>query len=157
LGVARALSAIGAAVIVQLAAAPAPALAGPAAAACDLKVRSAWIREATPGASALAAYGIFENTGAKPLRITKIETAAAAMAMIHETLVENGVAEMRMVSDLDLAAGGKLKLAPGGKHLMLSGLKSLPKVGDQIIIEFTDAAGCVTSAPFKVRPLLSPP
>ena len=140
---------------IVLAGALAGVLAQSPAAACDLKILSAWIREATPGATSLAAYATFENTGAKTLRITTIDTTAASMAMVHETLVKNGVAEMRMVSDLDLAVGAKLKLAPGGKHLMLSGLSSLPKVGDEVIIHFTDASGCVTTGQFKVRPLLS--
>jgi copper(I)-binding protein len=63
------------------------------------------------------------------------------------------VARMRMISSLTIAAGAQVILAPGGKHLMLTGLMSRPNVRDQVEIIFTDASGCATRADFVVRAL----
>jgi copper(I)-binding protein len=97
---------------------------------------------------------MIKNTGAKTVAITTISTDAATMAMLHETTVKDGIAEMRMLSSLRIAAGATLTLAPGGKHLMLTGLKGLPKVGEHVKIAFTDAAGCVTEGDFGVRAIM---
>ena len=125
------------------------------ACACDLKVESGWIRESPPTATTLAAYATLRNTGAKAVQITAISTKAAEMAMLHETTVKDGFAQMRMLSSLSIAAGAKVTLAPAGKHLMLTGLKGLPKAGDHMAISFTDASGCVTEGDFSVRSISS--
>jgi hypothetical protein len=130
-------------------------LAVRSACACDLQVESGWIRAAPPGAGTLAAYATLKNTGVKTVAITTISTDAAAMAMLHETTVKNGLSEMRMLPSLSIAVGATLVLAPGGKHLMLTGLRGLPKVGEHVKIDFTDAAGCVTQGDFSVRPITS--
>jgi hypothetical protein len=126
-----------------------------AACACDLQVQSGWIRAAPPGAGTLAAYATLKNTGAKTMAITKISTDAAAMAMLHETTVKNGISEMRMLPSVTIAVGATLTLAPGGKHLMLTGLKRLPKVGEHVTIAFTDESGCITEGDFSVRSITS--
>ncbi len=131
--------------------APAQWLSMATAGACDLKVESGWIREMPPTATSLAAYATLTNMGAKAVEITAISTSAAEMAMLDETTVNNGLSQMRMLSSLTIAAGAKVTLAPGGKHLMLTGLKRMPKAGDHVSIAFTDASGCVTEADFSVR------
>jgi hypothetical protein len=126
-------------------------LSAPVARACDLKVESGWIRELPPTATSLAAYATLKNNGLKKVDITAIKTSAAGMAMVHETTVKDGLSQMRMLSSLSIAAGDMVTLSPGGKHLMLTELKRLPKAGDHVRISFTDASGCVTEADFSVR------
>ena len=121
--------------------------------ACDLRVEDGWIREAPPGAPSIAAYGVLKNTGGKAIEITGFSTTAAGMTMLHESVVSGGMAEMHMLSSLRIRAGGKVTLAPGGKHIMLTAAASAPKAGEHVIISFTDASGCVTDGDFAVRPL----
>jgi copper(I)-binding protein len=121
------------------------------ASACDLQVLEGWIREAPPAATTLAAYGILKNIGSKPLTVKAITTAVADMTMLHETIIKDGMAQMRMIDDPNIPPAAQVKLAPGGKHLMLTGLKVHPKVGDHVKIAFTDSAGCVTQGDFVVR------
>jgi copper(I)-binding protein len=121
------------------------------AGACDLKVRSGWIRAAPPSASILAAYGVLQNTGAKAVTITSMSTSVAEMVMVHETTVKDGMASMQMIASLSIPPGAAVTLAPGGKHMMLTGLKELPKAGSHVAIAFTDASGCVTQGDFRVR------
>jgi periplasmic copper chaperone A len=126
-------------------------LASLTATACDLKVDSAWIRTAPPTATSLAGYAILSNTGSKPLTITQTKAPAVDMAMLHETTIQNGVAQMRMLDSLSIEPGAQVLLAPGGKHIMLMGLKSVPKAGEHVTIIFTDSLGCATSAEFAVQ------
>jgi len=72
----------------------------------------------TPDAGAV--YLTVVNHGRKSDRLLRVETAAAGRAETHESLEENGV--VRMVArpqGFEVPAGGKLELAPGGKHVML--------------------------------------
>jgi periplasmic copper chaperone A len=126
-------------------------LASLAAGACDLKVESAWIRTAPASATTLAAYAVLRNTGTSLLNITETSAPSMQMAMLHETSIVNGVAQMRMLASLSIPAGANVVLAPGGKHIMLMGMKSVPKQGDHVTIVFTDSLGCATRAEFSVQ------
>ena len=128
-------------------------LAGNTLVACDLQVEDGWVREAPPGAPSIAAYGILKNQGTKAVEVTGISSRAADMTMLHESTVKDGISQMRMLSSIRIPAGGSLKLAPGGKHIMLTGPRSTPKPGEHLSIVFTDASGCVTTGDFTVRPL----
>jgi hypothetical protein len=121
--------------------------------ACDLQVEAGWIREAPPAATSLAAYTTLKNSSHHPLQITEFNSRVAGMVMLHETTIDGGMARMRMLPSLTLAAGAQAMLTPGGKHLMLTGLTSRPRAGDHVEIAFTDASGCVTHADFVVRAL----
>lgn len=88
-----------------------------------LEISHPWARETPPGAKIGAGYLKVKNTGGESDRLTAVATPAAEKVEIHESTSENGVAKMRPVSAVELPAGGEVKLAPGGIHLMLIGLK----------------------------------
>lgn len=127
-------------------------LGAAASPACDLKVESPWIREAPPAATSLAAYATLKNSGTQSLRIAQIRAAVADTAMLHETSIVGGMARMRTLRTVLIPGGAAFELTPGGRHLMLMGLKRLPKAGEHLTITFKDAAGCETLAEFVVRP-----
>lgn len=118
--------------------------------ACDLKVESAWIREAPSTATALAGYAVLSNTGGKPLSVTSMQSAAFGRVELHETIIENGMAKMRAIDKLDIAPGAKVEFAPGGKHFMLIDPRSGLRSGDDVAIKIKDATGCETTVQFKV-------
>jgi copper(I)-binding protein len=120
------------------------------AAACDLKVESAWIREAPPNAATLAGYAKLVNTGNAPLRIQSIQSAAFAKVEAHETLNENGMSKMRAIPILEIPAKGSVEFSPSGKHLMLMNPKQGLKKGDAVALSIQDAKSCVTEAKFVV-------
>ncbi|HUD42175.1 MAG TPA: copper chaperone PCu(A)C [Dokdonella sp.] len=93
--------------------------AGAAAAAGSLAVEQAWIRAAPPGVPMLAGYADLRNDGDAPLRISAVESAAFDSVSLHETTVVEGVSRMRELPGLAIDAGATVRLAPGGKHLML--------------------------------------
>ncbi len=86
--------------------------------ALDAMVHDAWVRQPPPGANA-AAYLTIHNTGAEPLRVVAVESDAAERVTLHRSVVEDGVARMIPVDAIDVPAGGRVELAPGGLHVML--------------------------------------
>jgi copper(I)-binding protein len=119
--------------------------------ACDLKVSSAWIREAPPGLMTLAGYASLINDGDKPLRIVKAQSSVFTEIQMHESSIVNGVASMHAINALELAAYQHITFAPNGKHFMLMGARKSFHKGDVVIVQLQDQRDCVTEAEFTVR------
>jgi copper(I)-binding protein len=109
----------------------------------SLTVEHAWARPAAKGNA--AAYMVILNTG-EPDRLTGLATEVAGTAELHSTTIDaQGVARMVPVQAVDVPSGAEAKLAPGGVHVMLIGLKQ-PLVEGQafpLTLEF-EQAGPVT-------------
>jgi len=88
----------------------------------DLLIASPWAR-ATPGAAPTGAvYLRIENHGASGDKLVAAAAPVADSVMLHTQVVKNGVAQMRPVDGIDIAAGTAAELKPGGSHIMLMGL-----------------------------------
>lgn len=115
--------------------------ASSAVAASALEVEAPWIREAPPGATVLAAYMVLNNAADVQCLITRIESPDFREARIHRTLVEDGVAKMLPVEQLQVHAHSSVSLEPGGLHLMLfDPLRSL-RDGDVVTLVIHDSNG----------------
>lgn len=108
---------------------------GPSAA--DIVIRDGWARSTAPSQSAGAIYATIENRGGSPDRLTGVVTTSATMVMIHESRNENGISRMRMVDGLDIPAGSKVELKPGGTHVMIEGLTAPLVAGQRFDIKVT--------------------
>jgi hypothetical protein len=106
-----------------------PALAG------ELVVSGAWARSTPPGATMGAIYLTIDNGSAKPDRLLTLNTSAAPAAEVHRTAVQDGIARMREVAVLDVAAGQRIEFKPGGYHVMLMGLEKPLVVGQTFELE----------------------
>jgi hypothetical protein len=84
-----------------------------------LTVSEPWIREAPPTARVMAGYMTMVNAGNTAVTVTSISSPDFEDAEIHRTVVEEGVARMLPVRQLEIPANSPLKLEPGGLHLML--------------------------------------
>ncbi len=122
-------------------------LAGTVAAAQDfqlgpLKIDHPWARPTVPGQSTGAGYLSVHNSGSKTDRLLGAGSPAAAAVEVHEMRMEGEVMRMREIKALELPAGKPVRLAPGGLHLMLIGLKAPLKVGDRLPVKLRfEAAG----------------
>jgi copper(I)-binding protein len=113
-----------AAVLILLAGCDAPA--GPKISASD-----GWAREASQSDMA-AAYVTIENKGGADL-LTGVRSGIGN-ASLHETSMDDGIARMRPIlpsEGMVVPSNGKLVLAQGGAHVMISGLKRPLRAGDR--------------------------
>lgn len=97
-----------------------------------LKIGQPWARPTVAGQGAGGAYLSLHNSGRTPDRLLGGRTPAAERVELHEMRMDGDVMRMREKVAVDLPAGQRVALAPGGLHLMLMGLKAPLKVGDQL-------------------------
>lgn len=116
------------------------ALAG-AASADDLVLDNAWLRAVPPVSPTMAGYFTLRNDGDRPVELKGAKTDIAGGAMLHDTeTTEDGQARMVHLSGITLEPGDQATFAPGGKHLMLMKVASIPEAGEEvkICLTFTD-------------------
>jgi copper(I)-binding protein len=125
-----------------------------AASAASVNIESAWLRVPPPGAEIAAVYFTVRNASGHSVTITSAESPVATMAMIHESRMTGGKAEMRMHDDLVLAPGQTLSFAPNGLHVMLQGLKRRLLIGEKLPLALDLSTGEKISFTAVVRPLV---
>ena len=79
-----------------------------------------------------AAYLTIQNKGAAD-ELTGVR-ASIGDAALHETSIEGGIMRMRPIEPgqgMVVPSNGRLGLAPGGAHVMISGLKRPLAAGDR--------------------------
>lgn len=106
----------------------------------NIDVSDAWARP-TRGDAPGAVYITIENKGGKDDRLVAVMTDHAAMAMVHQTEMSNGVARMRMAGEINIPAESTVKMIPGGTHIMLEGLRTPLHKGDSfpLVLKFRDS------------------
>jgi hypothetical protein len=110
----------------------------------EIQIDHVWSRAAMAGHEGVV-YLTITETG-PPDTLTGVTTPVAAMAGLHETVNDNGVMKMRPVTTLPIEPGKPVMLAPGGRHIMLMGLKQALKEGDSFPVTLSFAkAGQVTA------------
>lgn len=97
------------------------AIASPALAEESVRVFDAWARASVLASRPGAAYVTIES--ALDDTLIGANTPVAERVMIHAVEKDGDVSRMRHVEALELPAGERITLAPGGMHLMLMGLQ----------------------------------
>lgn len=121
----------------------------PAIAEQALQISDPWVREAPPTSRVLAGYLTLENSTDNSVTVSTISSPDFESTEIHRTVIEDGVARMLPVKQLNIPASGKILLEPGGHHLMLfDPLRPLPE-GETVtlVIHMADGTRLSTSAP----------
>lgn len=122
-----------------------------------VKTENAWARASVQGQQASGAF--MRLTAAEPLKLVAVESAAAAVAEVHEMKMDGDVMRMRAIEALDLPKGVAVDLKPGGYHLMLQQLKA-PLLKDTqvpITLIFKDAKGVESRLSLQVPVRMSAP
>ncbi|MBV7561534.1 copper chaperone PCu(A)C [Pseudomonas sp. sia0905] len=111
----------------------------------QLHIDHPWSREMPPVAPTAAAYFVVHNKGDADDRLLTVETPVAGKAEIHEHAHVNGMMKMQQVQNVVIPAGGEVKFAPMGYHVMLFNLKQQAQAGDRFPMTLTfEKAGLVT-------------
>ncbi len=79
-----------------------------------------------------AAYMVITNSGGEADRLLSATSDVASAVEIHISEMKDGVMTMHPVTAIDIPAGGKAELKPGGYHVMLIGIKHDLKAGDKV-------------------------
>jgi hypothetical protein len=96
-----------------------------------------------------AGYLKLTNTGATDRLITA-QAEVSEIVELHTHINDNGVMRMRKVEAIDIAAGGKTELVPGGLHIMFINLKAPLKDGDTFPVTLKFEKAGEIKVPFKV-------
>ena len=112
------------ALVAALLTAPVAAYAG------SMQVTEVFTR-AAPAGGVGGVFLTIVNAGAAD-RLTGAASPDAMKAELHQSTSDDGVMKIRPADGLDIPAGGTVKLAPGGYHLMLMGLKKPLTAGGQL-------------------------
>lgn len=128
------------------------ALAGAVQAADNAVVEAPWARPTAPGAKVGGAFLTIVG-GAQADRVVGASSPAAAVVELHTHIMEGGVARMRQVPAIEVPAGGKVELKPGGLHIMLINLKAPLKAGDilPLTLRFERAGEISVAAPITAQ------
>ena len=88
-------------------------------AGASLKFSDAIIYIPLKGASLTAGYAVITNDGDENVTLSLKSVPGFKAVETHQTLEKDGRAAMRKVESFIVPARGRLKLIPGGNHIML--------------------------------------
>lgn len=117
-------------------------LAAPLAlAAPDIRVSDGWAREVPPVSRNSAGYLLVENRGDRDDLLLSAGVEGARVTELHEMVRDGAVMVMRRRDSIPVPAGGSVRLAPGGLHLMLIDLARPLVAGEtrSAVLRFRDA------------------
>ncbi|HEX4860651.1 MAG TPA: copper chaperone PCu(A)C [Rhizomicrobium sp.] len=123
---------------------PACALAGP------VLVSDAWMR-ALPAGLPAAGYFTLHNTSSKEVALTGAASSACGMLMLHKSSEQGSMGSMQDVTSVAVPAGGTVKFAPGGYHLMCMNPVPALKPGASVGVTLTFSDGSRSDVPFAVK------
>ncbi|HEY0297215.1 MAG TPA: copper chaperone PCu(A)C [Bordetella sp.] len=119
-----------------------------------LDIKEPWARATVPGQANGAGYLEVDNTGTAPDRLVAVRSDAAEKVEVHTMTMDGGTAQMRQVEGgLEVPAGGKATLSPGGNHLMFIKLKAPFAAGSSVPVVLTFEKAGEVAVTLPVRPL----
>ena len=103
----------------------------------SLRIAHPFARATPPGAMSGGAYLTIENSGTATATLVSAASPVAGAVELHQMTMDGGMMTMRAVRTIDVPAGAKLELKPGGYHLMLLDLKQPLKQGETFPLKLT--------------------
>jgi copper(I)-binding protein len=115
----------------------------------QVSVDRPWVRLSAVPANPSAAYFTLKG-GPKDETLTAVSAPAAMRAEMHESMGKGGMMTMTPLKLVAVRAGDSVTFAPGGKHVMLIGLKPDVKPRGTTPLTFTFASGKTATVQAKV-------
>jgi copper(I)-binding protein len=116
--------------------------------AAPLAITDGWFRS-LPGKLPAAGYFTAQNNTTRDIAITGARAEGCGMLMLHQSQNTGGMSGMDMVDKVTVPAGGTIKFAPGGYHLMCTDAKL--KIGAKAPVLLTLSDGTAVAVAFVVR------
>ncbi|HVU19366.1 MAG TPA: copper chaperone PCu(A)C, partial [Rhizomicrobium sp.] len=121
-----------------------------AAQGADVKVSDAWFRYLTPQVPA-GGYFTIHNNGKDEVALLGAESPACGMLMMHQTMDMGGMSRMQDATRIPIPAGGEVKFAPGGFHLMCMNPTAAMKDGATVSVALRLSDKSKVTADFAVK------
>ena len=116
--------------------------------AAPFDITDAWFRS-LPGKLPAGGYFTAQNNGRHDISITGVSSEACGMLMMHQSSSKGGMTGMDMVDSVKVPAGGAVRFAPGGYHLMCEAPKM--KIGGKVPVLLHLSDGSTVAVGFQVR------
>lgn len=119
------------------------------AATGGLTISHPWMRYVIPGMPT-ASYFTLSNNSDHQVVLTGAASPECGQLMLHQSMAQNGMAQMQMVQSIPVPAHRSVTFSPGGYHLMCMSPAATIKPGQQVpvTLRFQDASS--VSAVFPV-------
>ncbi len=121
--------------------------------ACSLEsevlIDNARVRALIPGQDKTVAYMDVTNRTRSTVTLVSASAEPVRAIEIHVTQMDDGVMRMRRLEGVEIAAGETIRFEPGGRHLMLFGVKSLDT---RLPVQLTFADGTLRVVEFERIP-----
>ncbi len=119
-----------------------------AGARTGLSVSDSWVRAAGTD-QPTAAYLVIDNPTAGADALVSVSSPDATTCELHESMTDpSAMTGMQPVDRVEIPAGGQVRLAPGGFHVMVMGLRRPLADGERLELDlhFEHAGRVVVSA-----------
>ncbi|QHL91154.1 copper chaperone PCu(A)C [Sphingomonas changnyeongensis] len=117
-----------------------------------IRITDAWAPASISGLGTGAGYLTISNAQNAPDRLVGVASPWAESVTLHRSQTVGAMTRMRAVAALDLPAGGQFVLAPGGYHLMFTGLYAPFVAGDTVPVILTFERAGRIEAILTIRP-----
>ena len=98
----------------------------------SIEISTPWSRATPKGAQTAIGYMTIKNNGTTPDRLIGGSIDVADHFQLHAMTMENGIAKMRELSDIEIKPGQTIEFKPGGSHVMFVNLKRPLSKGEHI-------------------------
>jgi copper(I)-binding protein len=128
---------------------PTIAYTGSAAETVEVGALYAWA--VPPGQTNSAAFVTLRNNSDRDYALVAAESPMAKALELHTHIMEGEMMRMRPVEKIEIPAGAKVELQPGGLHIMLIGLEHQLTPGEAVQITLIYADGSKQTLQASVR------
>jgi len=116
-------------------------------AVAEVRVEDARLRALLPGQNKTAGYFDITNDGPRPVTLVGASSPAAGAIEMHRIIHDGDMVRMRRVEKVVIAPAETVRFQPGGLHLMLFRVDSLPQ---RTQIQLQTSAGEPIDAVFRL-------
>lgn len=106
------------------------------------RVVQAWARASIGTSRPAAAYVTVVNKSARAVTLTGASSPVAEKAEVHKTVMDGTNMKMVPAGPIEILAGGRIEMKPGGYHIMLMNLRQAIGKGESLdlTLHFADGA-----------------
>lgn len=98
----------------------------------SLEIGSPWSRATPKGSQTAIGYMTIKNNGTTPDRLIGGSIVVAEKFELHSMVMENGIAKMRELTDVEIGPGQTIEFKLGGSHVMFVDLKHPLSKGEHV-------------------------